>query len=141
MEDIIIPENFYRVSVKALILDASWKFLLIKTPQSNLWDLVGWWINFWETPEECLRREIREEMHLEIIHFDSRPCYFYTVKVLHSNYSLANIVYQIILNNLEFTPTEECDEIWFFNVKEAKNLKTYPRTQEFFKLYNANNHI
>ena len=141
METTPLPENFYRVSAKALITDKEWKFLLIKSPQSKCWDLPGGGIDFWEIPEECLRREIREEMRLEIIHFNPQPCYFYTARWLNSAFSVANIVYQVTLENLAFAPTDECEEIWFFDVQEARKLATYPKTKEFLKHYNPQNHI
>ncbi len=141
MEKYNIPPCFYRLSAKALIHSEEWKFLLIKSPQSNRWDLPGWGIDFWETPEICLRREIREEMDLEIIYFDPKPCYFYSAKWLDKEFYVANIVYRVTLENLEFTPTDECEEIKFCSVSDASQLDIYPKTQEFLKHYNPANHV
>ncbi len=45
------------------------------------------------------------------------------------------------VENYDFLPSEECIEIWFFTLEEAKNLDTYPNIQEFLKHYNPENHV
>ncbi len=140
MEQSIIPDNFYRVSIKGLVLDSVGKFLLVRN-ERNLWDLPGGGMDFWENPEETLRREIREEMWLEIEYIDPQPQYLYTAKWLDKEFYVANIVYRIALAYLGFTPTYECIEIAFFSVDEAQRLNIYPKTREFLKLYNPEDHI
>ncbi len=140
MEHAIIPDSFYRVSVKGLILDDSRRFLLICSDNGH-WDLPGGGLDFWETPEVALRREIREEMQLEIQNFEPRPWYFLTAKGMNKEFYVASIIYEITLSSLSFIPTMECKEIGFFNVEEAQNMDLYPKTLEFLKLYNPKNHV
>ncbi len=140
MEQSTIPDNFYRVSIKALVLNSVGKFLLVRN-ERNLWDLPGGGMDFWESPEETLRREIREEMWLEIEYIDPQPQYFYTAKWLDREFYVANIVYRISLAYLDFTPTYECLEIGFFTVDEAERLNIYPKTREFLKHYSPKNHV
>ena len=45
MEHAIIPDSFYRVSVKGLILDDSRRFLLICSDNGH-WDLPGGGLDF-----------------------------------------------------------------------------------------------
>src|SRR5262249_5462069 len=54
-------------TVGALIFDGADRVLMIRTHKwSNLWGIPGGKIEFGETAEEALRREIREETNLEI---------------------------------------------------------------------------
>jgi 8-oxo-dGTP pyrophosphatase MutT (NUDIX family) len=69
-----IPSTFYRISIKALVLDQSGRFLLTKEDNGN-WELPGGGLEFGEKPEECLRREIKEEMGLEVEWVDDKPSY------------------------------------------------------------------
>lgn len=55
--------------------------------------------------------------------------------------NIANVLYETKVVNYEFTPSEECVEIEFFTLEEAKNLKTYPNIQEFLKHYKPENHV
>ncbi len=134
-----IPPCFYRVSVKALILDEQKRFLLIKE-SNNLWELPGGGLEYGESPESGLPREIKEEMGLVIIAVASQPSYFFTSTNLKQQH-IANIVYTVKVKDLNFTPSEECIETRFVTSKEAQELSTYPNIQEFAKIYTPSNHI
>ena len=134
-----IPPCFYRLSVKALIHNKEWKFLLIKE-RNNLWELPGGWVDYREDIKDCLRREVKEEMWLKVISVWQRPEYFYTSKNLKW-YHISNVLYETEVENYNFIPSEECIEIGFFNLTEAKKLETYPNIQEFLKYYNPENHV
>lgn len=73
------PDNFYRVSVKALyVLDG--KILLWKESDklSGDWELPGGGMDFGETPYEALRREVSEESGLKILKSSKNPVYIWT---------------------------------------------------------------
>ncbi len=47
--------------------------LLIKKarwPYIWMYDLPGWWIEFWESIDECLKRELVEETWTQLLHSD-----------------------------------------------------------------------
>jgi 8-oxo-dGTP diphosphatase len=134
-----IPPCFYRLSVKALIHNDEWKFLLVKE-DNNLWELPGGWVDYWENIQDCLRREIKEEMWLETTFIASEPSYFFTGTNLKWR-NIANALYKTKVKNYDFTPSEECIELGFFTLEEAKQLDTYPNIQEFLKHYNSENHV
>ncbi len=133
-----IPPCFYRLSVKALIHNDEWSFLLVKE-ENELWELPGGWVDYGENLQECLKREIKEEMWLEVVSISQVPSYFYTSTNLKW-WNIANVLYETRVNDFEFTSSEECMEIGFFTLEEAKKLKTYPNIQEFLKHYNQKNH-
>ena len=133
-----IPPCFYRISIKALILDESGKFLLMKE-ENWLWDFPGGGLDHGENPLDGIRREIAEEMWLEVVEIMESPTYFLTAKSLRGK-PIANVFYETKVKNLDFTPSSECIEIGFYDIEEAKSLETYSNVQEFLKLYNPDNH-
>ncbi len=139
MEHAIIPPCFYRISVKAIIHNDEGKFLLVKE-ENWLWQLPWWWVDYGENLQECLKREIREEMGLEVTFIADVPSYFYTSTNLKW-WNIANALYETKVRNFEFMPSKECIEIWFFTFEEAKTLKTWPNIQEFLKHYRPENHL
>jgi len=54
------------------IIEKDKKILLVKRvfpPFKGYWDLVGGFLDYHETPEEALRREVKEEVNLDIVEF------------------------------------------------------------------------
>lgn len=122
-----IPDNFYRVSIKWIILNEKHEFLLIKEDNGK-WELPGGGLDFWELPYDWLKREIREEMWLEVTFISPEPFCFFTF--LTSQWRI-NICYLIKVENLEFTPSDECIEIWFFDKQTSLELDLYENVKIF----------
>ncbi|MDD2807506.1 MAG: NUDIX hydrolase [Patescibacteria group bacterium] len=135
----VIPNCFYRVSVKALILDDQKRFLLT-WEDKGFWELPGGGLDFGEKSFECLAREIKEEMGLEVTQVNDRPSYFLTVLHRGGQYSICNILYEVKVNNLNFRPSAECVELRFFTKAEAAKENLSINVVEFVKLYNPDNH-
>lgn len=127
-----IPPCFYRISIKAHILNESGKFLLMKE-ENWLWDFPGGGLDHGENPLDGIRREIAEEMWLEVVEIIETPVYFLTTKSLRGK-PIANIFYETKVKNLNFTPSNECIEIGFYDIEEVRNLETYPNVQEFIRI-------
>ena len=130
-----IPNWFYRTSAKALILDKDKRFLLIK--EGKWWELPWWWLEYWESPQECIKRELLEEMGVNVQEVKEQPSYFLTAKKPNWVW-ISNIIYEtkVDLNEImKFTPTEECQDAKFFNIEEAKNETLFPNVEEFIKVY------
>lgn len=130
-----IPDCFYRVSVKALVVDSSHKFLLVRE-DNGLWELPGGGLDFGENPQEGLRRELLEEMALEAKSISDKPEYFFPAINPKGHY-IVNAVYQTVLFHLDFVPSPECREIRFFSPVEVFAIKEwmYPNVLEFARLY------
>ena len=131
-----IPNWFYRTSIKALILDENKKFLLVR--EEKWWELPWWWLDFWESPQEWIKRELQEEMWINVISVNENPSYFLTCQ--KANWTrIANVIYEIKINIEDlknFTPSDECLEIKFFNTQEAKNEKLFPNVEKYIEQYN-----
>ena len=135
-----IPNWFYRLSAKALILDQNKKFLLIR--EEKWWDLPWWWLEYWETPQEWIKREILEEMWINVKYIEENPSYFITVKKENWIW-IANVIYktEIDMNSIDdFKISNECLEVRFFDVDETKNEKLLPNVSEFIKHFSVTNY-
>lgn len=73
-----IPNCFYRVSIKALVLDEQGRFLLLREADGR-WSFPGGGFDHTDkSPREALTRELREEMGVEFLTMADNPSYFLT---------------------------------------------------------------
>lgn len=129
-----IPNCFYRISIKALILDEYGRFLLCREDNGK-WDFPGGWYEFDDqNPWEAIIREIKEEMWLEVTSVADVPSYFVTAHKKERFY-LANVFYKTTVQNLNITPSEECQEVQFFTTEEALEKELFNNVIEFCKQY------
>ncbi|NTW89531.1 MAG: NUDIX hydrolase [Candidatus Moranbacteria bacterium] len=131
----MLSDCFYRTSAKAMILDEGGRFLLM-LEKKGVWELPGGGLDFGESPQQCLAREIQEEMGLEVVHIAERPKYFLTAPRRDGQGWIANIIYEVRVANLDFVPSDECVEIRFFTAVEASKENLLPHVREFVKLFN-----
>lgn len=133
-----IPDCFYRISIKALILDEEKRFLLT-LEDNGKWELPGGGLDFGEKPLECLAREIKEEMGLEVTHINERPSYVLTLQ--HSSgVWICHILHEVRVKDLNFTPSAECVEPRFFTKNEALKENLFSNVVEFVRVYNPDKH-
>jgi ADP-ribose pyrophosphatase YjhB (NUDIX family) len=71
-----IPNCFYRVSVKALVLNESNDKFLIAKESTDEWELLGGGLEWGVSPQEDLKREIKEETGLEVTWVSQSPNIF-----------------------------------------------------------------
>lgn len=119
-----IKECYYRISAKALIKNSDWKFILVKEDTGE-WDIPGGGIDHGEELHEALKREIMEEMWLDVIRISSQP--LYTIITESSGVSsiqrpICLLIFETEVENLDFTPSNECIEIRFFTPEEALDV-------------------
>jgi len=135
-----LPKCFYRISVKALILNESRdKFLIVKE-ENGKWELPGGGLDWNATPEEDLRREIKEEMGLEITWMAKHPAYFLTDLSRMPERPKANVLYEVTVDSLDFTPSDECVEVRFVSPEEARKLELFENVQIFADLFDSTRH-
>jgi len=128
---------FYRISVKGIVIDDNGRFLLAKETNGK-WSMLGGGLEHGEQPIEGLKREVMEEAGLEITYVSKTPLYFIVgPSDRNIGENTANIIYEIKLNSLNFKPSDECQELKFFNVKEAQDLKMYPKVKQFLNEYDS----
>ncbi|HVX48481.1 MAG TPA: NUDIX hydrolase [Candidatus Saccharimonadales bacterium] len=132
-------QNHFRLSIKAIAIDETGRFLLAKE-ENGMWELLGGGLDHGEDPVECLKREIKEETGLEVIEVSATPKYFVTAPKVGREGFVANVIYEVKLKDLDFKPSDECVELRFFNKGEAAKENLFPQVTEFIKVYNAELH-
>jgi 8-oxo-dGTP diphosphatase len=135
-----IPDNFYRVSIKGLILDESRKKFLVVREDNGYWELPGGGLDYGESPEACLKREIHEEMGLVVVEIRPTPSYYLIGKNMNDNHSI-NIVYEIKVKDLNFTPSEECQEIKFILPEEVSSINAWSNVKDLAAIFNSAKHV
>lgn len=136
-----IPNCFYRVSIKALVLNETRdKFLLCKEADGR-WELPGGGLDWGMTPQEDLPRELMEEMGLKPIWIADNPSYFITGQSTnHPEVKIANVLYETKLEHLNFTPSDECVEIKFVSPDEVETMSTFDGPAKLAKIFKSENH-
>lgn len=120
---------FYRVSVKGIVIDDQNRILLARESDGT-WDMLGGGLDHGEDPIACLKREIQEETGLIVTKVWPEPKYFVTAHKVSNDIHIANVVYQIELENLNFVSSDECQELRFFSAEELSDLKLPPNMQK-----------
>ncbi len=140
------PDCFYRVAIKGLCVRDG-KLLLCQDFAGGLaevggrWELPGGGMEFGQSFAETLRKEVREEMGLDVAWVAEKPLYIWHMRRggmrgLDWFYILV-LAFPFEVQNLDITPSEECRAIKFFSkedlLKEKEMLTDQTRrVLEFF---------
>src|SRR5688572_15946210 len=65
-DDFYPPENYYRLALKPLIYDDQAR-LLVGQEAGGAWTMIGGGWDHGETWEDCIRREVAEEIGAEVV--------------------------------------------------------------------------
>lgn len=134
-----MPPCFYRISAKALIVNKQKEFLLCKE-ENGYWELPGGGLEFGETAEQCIAREIQEEMGLTVTSVASQPCYFTASQRNIGRNWISNVLYVTTVENYHFTPSDECIKIGWFTKETATQLELFSNVTVFIEQFNPKNH-
>ena len=69
-------------------------------------------------------------MHLSIPHFQRHG---------HDTF-IANVIYEIKLKDLGFKPSDECQELRYFNIEEARKESLFPNVEKFLEIFDPSLH-
>ncbi|MDA9128975.1 NUDIX hydrolase [Candidatus Gracilibacteria bacterium] len=122
-----IKECYYRVSAKACITNSEGKMLLCREDTGH-WDIPGGGIDHGEEIHAALKREIMEEMGLLVTSISPQPLYVYISEssgIASPKRPICLLIYKVEVENLNFTPSSECEEIGFFSIEEALAVNLY----------------
>jgi 8-oxo-dGTP pyrophosphatase MutT (NUDIX family) len=114
--------------------------MLVKEDNGK-WELPGGGLDHGEDPVNGIKREIQEEMGLEVTYISPSPKYFITAQRLGRETFMANVIYEIKLKDLNFTPSDECQEVRHFSVEEARQVDLFPNVEKFLEVYDPQLHV
>ena len=140
-------DYLYRISIKALIYNDVGQILVVKEIDRTYWDLPGGGMDFGETIESSLKRELHEEVGYK---GDLRYQLFDASDEMYIERIDANQICfycRVWPENFDFTPGEEGDEVMFINPEElllqksevdapARAYGAYMKWQELCSLKN-----
>lgn len=135
-----IPNCFYRVSIKALILNETKDKFLICEEENGFWELPGGGLDWGMTPQEDLPREISEEMGLTVTRVADNPSYFLTDQRGDAGKWIANILFETEVEHLNFTPSDECVNIKFVNNGDIEDMNVFSNVSKFAEMFKSENH-
>lgn len=136
-----VPECYYRVSVKALILNETRDKFLICEEESGVWELPGGGLEWGATPQQDLPREIQEEMGLTTTKVAENPSYFITAQSLNRGVWIVNVLYETEVASLDFTPSNECVNIKFVDRTDIERMKVFPTITKLAEMFRPENHL
>ncbi len=125
-----INDHFFQVSVKSLFFNEENKLMMIQE-DTGLWELPGGRIQKGENFIECLKREVKEETGLECELLEQQPSIIYPA-IDKEGRGRIMVFFKVKFGSLDFKPSNECVDIKFFSLDEAKTLKIYPQTKDLF---------
>ncbi len=136
-----IENCFYRVSIKALVLNETKDKFLICKEEDGTWELPGGGLDWGTTPQEDLPREIEEEMGVSVIKVADHPSYFITAQTRNHNTWIVNVLYETKLASLDFRVSDECIEIRFVNKEDLQELNVFPTITKLAEMFKPELHI
>lgn len=134
-----IPNCFYRVGCKALILDASRTKFAAVLEDNGLWELPGGGLDHGESFAACLARELREEMGLAATRIAVEPSYFLLGRNMKNHWTL-NLVFEVEVEHLDFTPSEECRELRFVDAADLAGMPAFRTVTELAAQFDPARH-
>jgi 8-oxo-dGTP diphosphatase len=135
-----IPPCFYRISAKALVLNETRDKFLVCLEENGHWALPGGGLEWGESPQMSIPREISEEMGLEVTFIAAFPTYFVTYQTRDKSAWMANLLYETELRDLTFTPSYECNDIRFVHKDDLEGLRVFNTVRELAEQFNPERH-
>lgn len=125
----------FRVRVAALIENSNGEFLLIKQTKKKreYWLLPGGGIEFGETAEQALQRELQEELNLSI----DRAHFLLLNESIDPDGErhLLQIVFRVEIETVEALKVQEkvVKDVHFFSIDQILDLELRPDIKDFFE--------
>ncbi len=127
-------KHFVGEVAQKAIVESRGKILVNKGKNDVIWEFPGGRLHDGETPEEGMRRELREEFGLDV--FNLRP--FKAVRSLHTKSGTYRVLIVYTANSAEPSATHnenELDDSKWITASELKPLPMYEDCEEVKRDY------
>lgn len=124
----LLPSPFYRVSVKALVFDRDDRLLALRN-DDGFWELPGGGWEHDETLEQALRREVREELGVEIDRIDTSTIHPCVGRVADGRYPWLKLAMVVELASHDFSREAEMQFTSYVTLAEFRTLKMHRSEQ------------
>jgi len=126
--------NLPKIAVGCVIFDSDRKVLLVKRkhpPNQGSWAVPGGKVNFGELIEGALKREMREEISVEV-----RPKELMAiVEIIKEGFHYVILDFVCEITNGEIKAGSDAEDARFFSTNEMKEISISPTTLEMIEKY------
>ncbi|HOK03830.1 MAG TPA: (deoxy)nucleoside triphosphate pyrophosphohydrolase [Victivallales bacterium] len=135
----ISPSKQQIINVAAAVIRLNNKILITSRPHgksyAGFWEFPGGKIHEGETPQHCIKRELKEELNSDSIPLDIISCNFFDypekkVKIY--------FVRTFLLDEKQLSP-EENQKISWIDKENLSNIQILPADKIFINIYLCNN--
>lgn len=116
------PNTFYRVSIKAYITDEQGRVFVVRENAKNgesWWGLPGGGLDHGELPEDCLKREMQEELDVTEVEIGG-IAYTKSFYLSRKDAWLIWIVYRAKINTDKFVFSDGVTDAKFIDTKDIE---------------------
>lgn len=119
--------DYIGVGVGAAIIDKQGRILIAKRGKKaknerGKWEIPGGSVEFGETFENAIRREIKEELGIEIKIIELLGIFDHIIPEENQHWVSPTFICKIVKGKPKILEPEKCDEIGWFNLKEVKKI-------------------
>ncbi|BCU69498.1 NUDIX hydrolase [Stygiolobus caldivivus] len=126
--------SFPKVAVGCVILDSSKRVLLVKRkhpPNQGSWAIPGGKVSYGELIDEALKREMREELSINVIPKDLVG----VVEIIKEGFHYVILDFLCEIGSGKIMAGSDAEEAKFFNFDELKHLPISPTTVNMLERY------
>ncbi|MBT3249859.1 MAG: NUDIX domain-containing protein [Candidatus Pacebacteria bacterium] len=139
MSNCVIGKDCIGVGVGALIFNEEGKMLLALRGQKaknevGKWEIPGGAVEFGETIEQALKREIKEELDIEIELQEMLQLCDHIIPEDKQHWVSPTYICQVVSGVPKNLEPEKCDRIGWFSVEEAEKMPLSIVTQHDIKV-------
>lgn len=153
-----IPKGFYRITVKAVVMNEKWEILLLKEGRfrdkksefyredGGMYDLPGGGLSWWEDFRIWLAREIAEEMwtreenfiiadnplSVQVSELDDR---YHEDREKDDFYPVLMMYYPVRLCSLDIQKSQECAECSWLSIEKFSEKQIWSHTASLANIF------
>ena len=108
--------------------------MIVHGEMQTKFDIPGGGIDHGElTAQETIRREVMEELWLQVTHIDNAPKYFFIGESTCEEIPLGIVFYETQVEHYNYTESDECRELKFVTLEEALEQELYPAVRNLLE--------